>query len=212
MAIRVLCVQEAAATRLADFCRKCAALSDAQQRAGDAAGALASLARCVALLQQLGFCEPSAWQPLVQAHVRLQAELPGAAEQPQPARRGKAAASKKAATAAAGSGAEQPLAASVVQHAVQLPQGSVAAVVEEELRCWAALDNGGGCTPATRRACRLLQQAFPPASHPLEHAGVLLALHSLGLSSDGDETSGSQLLERAVAALEQVRLPRQGVR
>ena len=59
--------------RVADFCRKCTALSDAQQRAGDSSTALSSLGHCTALLLQLGFDAPAAWQPLVQAFVRGEA-------------------------------------------------------------------------------------------------------------------------------------------
>lgn len=190
------------------------ALSDAQQQAGDAAGALGSLGRGLALLLQLGAAEPAAWRPLVQAFVRLQAELPTAAEQPVPsaaaARRGRGAASKKAAAVPAGSksgsssqaAAEMLLVGILQQHAAQLPAGSLADVVEQELQCWAAQGVSGVSETAgpARLAQRLLQDVFPASQQPVEHAGVLLALHQLGLAAD-DGQGGAVLLERAVAVL-----------
>lgn len=201
--------------RLAEFCRKCVALSSAQQQAGDAAEALGSLGLGLALLLHLGAAEPAAWRPLVQAFVRLQAELPEAAEQQAaaaaPSKRGRGAASKKAAAAAAGSGSSAAAASDVLlagllqQHAPHLPPGSLAAVVELELQCWAAAGSAGGgaADRASLLAQRLLRDVFPAAQQPAEHAGVLLAMHQLGLPAD-DGLSGEALLERAASVLSKV--------
>lgn len=198
--------------RVADFCRKCIALSDAQQRAGDCSGALSSLGHSTALLMQLGFDDPAAWRPLVQAFVRLQAEqLPAAepaAAAAQPARRGRGAASKKAAPAAGpasssgdGGGSNLMLVHCLLPHAEQLPEGSLAAVVEQELQCWASQQ--GSSSRAGQLATRLLQDAFPASQQPVQHAGVLLALHQLCLPAD-DGSSGLDLLERAAMVLGKV--------
>ena len=217
-----LAVQDAA-SRLADFCRKCSALSDAQRQAGDGLGALHSLGHSVALLLQLGFAEPAAWQPLVQAWVRLQAELlqeepvsassTGAAER-QPVRRGRGAASKKSTAAAVAAAPasddtaaspQQALAGLLLQHEADLPDGCILAALEEELLCWAAAQAGGSAAAAHCRslASSLLGSHFPAAQRPLEHAGVLLALHRAVLPAE-DGQSGQLLLERAAAVLEQV--------
>ncbi|PRW58029.1 Regulator of spindle pole body duplication [Chlorella sorokiniana] len=121
--------------RMADLCRKCIALADAQQQAGDCSGALSSLGHSTALLLQLGFGDPAAWRPLVQAFVRLQAELPTPAAEPaapatQPARRGRGGASKKAAAAATAEpassssnrGSSPMLVECLAPHAEQLPE------------------------------------------------------------------------------------------
>lgn len=198
---------------MADFCRKCTALSDAQQRAGDRRTALSSLGHSVALLLQLGFDDPVAWRPLVQACVRLQAEQPapasqGSAAAAPPARRGRGAAGKKAAEAAAaepsssgGNSSSLMLVDCLLAHAEQLPEGSLAAVVELELQCWAAQQ--GSNSGVGQLASHLLQVAFPPLQQPLQHAGVLLALHQLGLPAE-DGSSGPHLLERAEAVLHKV--------
>lgn len=210
-------LQDAASPRLADFCRKCVALSAAQQRAGDAPAALASLARCTAALLRLGFEEPAAWRPLVQEFARLQADLPQQAASPaaQPAKRGRGAASKKAPAARAAdpaadgdsstAAAELLLVERLQQHAAQLPQGSITAVLEAELQCWAAQEGTSSSSGTTvqRLARRLLQDVYPAAQQPLQHAGVLLALHQSGLPAE-DGQSGAQLLERAVAVLGKV--------
>lgn len=213
---RALALQEAAAPRLADFCRKCMALSDAQQQAGDAAGALGTLGHALALLLQLGATQPASWQPLVQAFVRLQADLPAAAEQ-QPvaaaaaAKRGRGAGAKKApaapaaVTASGSQAAGNLLLVSVLQqHAAQLPEGSLAAVVEQELQCWASQPGGVGSAALSRKIQRLLLEVFPAEQQPTEHASVLLALHQAGLQADSGLGSTAPL-KRAVAVLSKVR-------
>ena len=201
-----------AESRVADFCRKCVALSDPQQLAGDARGALSTLGHCTALLLQLGIADPAAWQPLVQGFVRLRAEQPGAttegpAAAAQPAKRGRGAAGKKAAAAAAqASGSSSDSGLMLVdclqRHAAQLPEGSIAAVAGQELQCWSTQQSSDSASMAPL-ARRLLQDAFPAEQQPAEHAGVLLALHQLGLPAD-DGCSGAQLLERAAAVLDKV--------
>ena len=197
--------------RAADFCRKCIALSDAQQRAGDCSGALSSLGHSTALMMQLGFDDPAAWRPLVHAFVRLQAEQPPAAEAAtaatQPARRGRGTASKKAAPAAGptssggGGGSNILLVDCLLPHAEHLPEGSLAAVVEQELQCWSCQQ--GGSSRAGQLATRLLQDTFPASQQPVQHAGLLLALHQLGLPADYG-SSGLDLLERAAVVLDKV--------
>ena len=86
-------------------------------------------------------------------------------------------------------------------HAEQLPEGSLAAVVEQELQCWVAQPGGSG--GVGHLASHLLQAAFPPLRQPLQHAGVLVALHRLGLPAE-DGSSGQHLLERAEAVLHKV--------
>ena len=208
-----------AAPRLADFCRKAAALADAQGRAGDAGGASSSLGHGVALLLQLGFVEPPSWQPLAQAYVRQQCDLPlESVEQPaaaaaQPSKRGRGAASKKGAAAAAAASPSTPPAAAgpgmlvglLQQRAAELPDGSIAAALEQELQCWGA----GGSSAAQHRSRavqHLLQDIYPAGQHPVEHAGALLTLHQLGLpAEDGQGQGGQQLLERAATVLSKVR-------
>lgn len=214
-----MCLQDAPAW-LADFCRKVCALADAQQRASDAQRALSSLAHCTALLLQLGFASPSAWQPLVQAFVRVQADQPASDEQQQhaapaavpPSRRGRAAASKKSATAAApdASSLSQPAASNLLLveglllREAELPRGSIAAVVEVELHCWAAAQaDGMGAAGCRHTVQRLLQAVFPAEQRPVEHAAALLALHQLGMPAE-DGRVGSWLLERAVQAVNKV--------
>lgn len=207
--------EEAAAPRLADVCRKCVALSDAQQQAGDAAAALGNLGHTLALLLQLGAMQPASWRPLVQAFVRLQADLPATAKQ-QPvaaaaaAKRGRGAAAKKAAAPASSSGSQAVgdllLTSLLQQHAAQLPEGSLAVVTEQELQCLAAQPGsaGGGSAALSRKVQRLLHEVFPPEQHPVEHASVLLTLHQAGLQADAGLGSTAPL-ERAVAVLGKVR-------
>ncbi|KAL4433955.1 hypothetical protein ABPG75_000396 [Micractinium tetrahymenae] len=214
-------------TRLSDFCRKCAALSSAQQQAGDLAAALGSLGHSVALLLQLGFAQPAAWLPLVQAFVRLQSDaaheqtaaVAEVAAAPQPARRGRGAASKKAAASSAavsvGSAASSQagdalLAQLLQQHEAGLPTGCITAVLEQELLCWGAALQGSDLTApsAGSTVCRsvvqrLLQEVFPAAEQPVQHASVLLALYQAGLPAD-DGQGELPLLERACAALKKM--------
>lgn len=144
-------------------------------------------------------------------------------EAPQPARRGRGAASKKAAgsTAAAGSGAASSSQASgcitllvelMQQQEADLPSCSIAAVLEHELLCWgAALQGDGLAPPAAVSAAfsgivkRLLQAVFPAKAQPVLHATALLALFKAGLPAD-DGQCGLALLERASAALNKVSL------
>ena len=181
---------------------------------------MSSLGHSVALLLQLGFVEPASWQPLGQAFVRQQCDLPlDAIEQPaaaaaQPSKRGRGAATKKvaAAAAAAASPSAPPAAAGpgmlvdlLQQREAELPDGSIAAALEQELQCWAAA--GSSAAPHLTRAVQhLLQDIYPAGQRPVEHAGALLALHRLGLpAEDGPGQGGQQLLERAAAVLSKVR-------
>ena len=237
------------AARAADLCRKCQALADTQQRAGEGPAALASLTSCTLLLLRLGCAEPAVWQPLVQAYVRLQGEqlqhqggVSQAADGAAPsARRGRGAAvatSKKgclppadaAGAAAQASQSAAPLFVRLELHAAEMPAGSVASVLESELAAWAgwALEEVGApqaSSPASSSSaaaadgsaaaqCRsvvrkALVEVYPAARRPLEHAGVLLVLHRLGLSADGGVAGAAaveeELLQRAVDTLEEVR-------
>ncbi len=221
-------LQEQAA-QLADFCRKCAVLAGAQHQAGDLAGALGSLGNGVALLLRLGFAQPTAWLPLVEAFVGLQCEaaqqqeavVQEVSEAPQPARRGRGAGSKRAAGSAAASGSSAAgsrqasggdvlLIVLLQQHEAGLPSGGIAAVLKQELLCWgAALQDNASAQPAviataaSRVVHRLLHEAFPAKPEPVRHATVLLALHQAGLPAD-DGQRGLALLERAVAAMSKV--------
>ena len=208
---------------MADFCRKAAALADAQQRAGDAGGAAGSLGHGVALLLQLGFVEAPSWQPLLQAWMRQQCDQPlEAGEQPAaaavpPSKRGRGAAGKKGPAAAAAASPSAPPAAAagpgmlvglLQQREAELLDGSIAAALEQELQCWAA----AGSSAAPHRTVvvqRLLRDIYPAGQHPVEHAGALLALHHLGLPAEDGQgehgQGGQQLLERAVAVLSKVR-------
>jgi len=94
------------------------------------------------------------------------------------------------------------LAGLLQQHGAELPDGSIAAVVEQELQCWAAAAEAG-TAHRVKLAQRLLRDLFPEAEQPLEHGGVLVALYHAGLPAE-DGQGGLPLLERAARVLAKV--------
>eukprot|EP00887_Chlorella_sp_A99_P003555 scaffold7.g3555.t1 len=218
---RHLLLQEAA--HLQEFCKRATALSDAQQRAGDCAAALTTLAHSLALVARLGWGAPDAWRPLVSAHVRLRAEqllwqgpvqegearASGAAAGKARGRSG-AAPRSKAATGPAPEAAaiSSALHTAGLASAVATSSSGSAALqaAELELQAWIAQAShpelgAVSRAEAARLAAALLEQQWPAAAAPLAHARLLLVLCQLRLSA-GD-ASRVQLLERAVMLLEQ---------
>lgn len=213
----MLLVWQDGTLRLQDFIKRASALADAQQRTGDGAAALSTLASSLVVLASLGFESPDDWRPLVTAYVRLKAQLLSqqggvlpAAAPPHAARGSKACGRSRAVagrskTAAAEEAAEEAggtasLAATMLQRGLAR---SAVTTAEQELQAWHAQANhpelGDDSRAEASRLVNSFLQLWPADRDPTAHARLLLLLFKLRLTAGG--CAERELLARAAQVL-----------